>query len=75
MLAERASYVIFYQGDEFIKEIEKLPFDVSFISKKSSYVVIYADKKEEENIKKQLKKLKGFKGFSESQLYDQERNF
>ncbi len=75
MLAERASYVIFFKGKDFIDSLESLPLDIAYQSGKSNYVVVYADKKEEENIRKQLKKLKGFKGFSLSQLYDETRNF
>jgi len=75
MLAERASYVIFYKGDDFVEQLNDLPVDVAFVSDKSSYVVIYADKKEEANLRKQVKKLKGYKGFSPSQLYDETRNF
>ncbi|MFA6800637.1 MAG: DUF2129 domain-containing protein [Acholeplasmataceae bacterium] len=75
MLAERSSYVIFYKGGQFVESLDTLPVDIAFHSEKSHYVVVYADKKDEENIRKQLKKLKGYKGFSQSQLYDETRNF
>ncbi len=75
MLAERASYVIFYKGSQFIQNLNPLPLDVAFVSEKSHYVVVYADKKEEDNIRKQVKKIKGYKGFSPSQLFDETRNF
>ncbi len=75
MLSERASYVVFYKGNGMIDKLKTLPVDIAYQSEKMNYVVIYADKKEEENLRKQLKKIKGFKGFSPSQLYDEERNF
>ncbi|QWB95856.1 DUF2129 domain-containing protein [Mycoplasmatota bacterium] len=75
MLAERASFVVFFRGKHMMNKINELPVDVAYQSDKSNYVVIYADKKEEENLRKQLKKIKGYKGFAPSYLYDETRNF
>ncbi len=75
MLSERASYVIFFRGKDMLEKLNTLPVDIAYQSDKMNYVVVYADKKEEANLRKQLKKIKGFKGFSSSQLYDESRNF
>jgi uncharacterized protein YlbG (UPF0298 family) len=75
MLAERASFVVFFRGKQIINKINELPVDIAYQSSKSNYVVIYADKKEEENLRIQLKKIKGYKGFAPSYLYDETRNF
>jgi len=75
MLAERAGYVVFFRGKHIPEKLNTLPVNVAFTSEKSKYIVFYADKKEEQNIKKQLKKIKGFKGFIPSHLYDETKNF
>ncbi len=75
MLVNRMSYVIFFKGKDVLNSLEALPLDVAYVSKKKRFVVIYADKTKEEHIKNALKKVKGFKGFSPSQIFDESLNF
>ncbi|PKK97073.1 MAG: hypothetical protein CVV58_03120 [Tenericutes bacterium HGW-Tenericutes-3] len=75
MYANRMSFVIYYQGNKVLEKLKNLPVDVAFISKKQNYVVIYADQDQEQNIKKQMKDVKGFKHLSASQLFDPNLNF
>lgn len=75
MLAERAGFVVFFRGKHIPEKLKTLSVNVVYQSEKSKYIVFYADKKEEQNLRKQLKKTKGYKGFSPSQLYDETRNF
>ena len=75
MLVERMSYVVFFKGNRVLKKLETLPIDITYVSKKKNFVVIYTDKNNEEVIKKQLKSVKGFKGLSQSQTFDENLNF
>lgn len=75
MLAERAGFVVFFRGKHMSEKLKTLPVNVVFQSDKSKYIVFYADKKEEQNLRKQLKKIKGYKGFVPSHLFDETRNF
>ena len=75
MLVERMSYVIFFKGKEVLSSLESLPLDVAYVSKKKRFVVVYTDKTKEEQIKNTLKKVKGFKGISPSQIFDESLNF
>jgi len=75
MYANRMSFVIFYQGKHVLEKLKNLPVDVAFISKKQNYVIVYADLDQEQNLKKQMKDVKGFKHLSSSQLFDENLNF
>lgn len=75
MEIKRMSYIVIYQGKHVLQKLEKLPVDIAYISEKLHYAVIYADKEQEGNIKKQLKDVKGFKFFGPSYLYDENLNF
>lgn len=75
MYANRMSFVIFYQGKQVLEKLKNLPVDVAFISKKQNYVIVYADLDQEQNLKKQMKDVKGFKHLSSSQLFDEKLNF
>jgi len=75
MYANRVSFVIFYQGKQVLEKLKNMPVDVAYISKKQNYVVIYADQDQEQNLKKQMKDVKGFKHLSSSQLFDTTLNF
>ena len=75
MYANRMSYVIFYQGKHVIEKLKSLPVDVSYVSEKQGYAVVYGDKDIEANLKKQLKDVKGFKHIGPSQLFDPNVNF
>ncbi|MFA5560401.1 MAG: DUF2129 domain-containing protein [Acholeplasmataceae bacterium] len=75
MEIKRMSYIVIYQGKHILERLSKLPVDVAYVSKKLHYAVIYADKEQEKNLKKQLKEVKGFKFFGPSHLYDENLNF
>jgi uncharacterized protein YlbG (UPF0298 family) len=69
------SYVVFYQGKHVIEKLKTLPVDISYVSEKQGYAVVYGDKDIEANLKKQLKDVKGFKHIGPSQLFDPNVNF
>lgn len=75
MLVDRMSYVIFFKGNQVIDKLADLPLDVTYVSKKKRFAIVYADKASEEQIKKALKNIKGFKGFTPSQTFDENLNF
>lgn len=75
MLVDRMSYIIFFKGNHVVDKLNDLPVDVTYVSKKKRFVVVYADKSNEESIKKALKDIKGFKGFTPSQTFDENLNF
>jgi uncharacterized protein YlbG (UPF0298 family) len=52
-----------------------LPVDISYISEKQNYAVVYFDKANEQMIQKQMKNVKGLKHFGPSQTYNEELNF
>jgi uncharacterized protein YlbG (UPF0298 family) len=75
MLANRMQFIVFYQGKQVLEKLQSMPVDIAYVSDKQSYVIIYGDKEQEQNYKKQLKDVKGFKFFGPSQLYDENLNF
>jgi uncharacterized protein YlbG (UPF0298 family) len=75
MLANRMQFIVFYQGKQVLEKLQSMPVDITYVSDKQSYVIIYGDKEQEQNYKKQLKDVKGFKFFGPSQLYDENLNF
>lgn len=75
MYANRIQFVIFYQGKQVIEKLKTLPVDVSYISEKQGYIICYGDKEIEQNLKKQLKDVKGFKHLGTSQTFDPNVNF
>lgn len=75
MLANRMQFIVFYQGKQVLEKLQSMPVDIAYVSDKQSYAVVYGDKEQEQNYKKQLKDVKGFKFFGPSQLYDENLNF
>jgi uncharacterized protein YlbG (UPF0298 family) len=75
MYANRMSYVVFFQGKQVLDKLKTLPVDISYISEKQGYAVVYGDKDIEQTLKKQLKDVKGFKHVGTSQTYDSNLNF
>lgn len=75
MYANRMAFVVFYQGKHVLEKLKNMPVDVSYVSSKQNYAIVYADLDQEQNLKKQLKDIKGFKYFGPSQLYDSNLNF
>jgi uncharacterized protein YlbG (UPF0298 family) len=75
MYASRMSYVVFYQGKQVLDKLKSLPVDITYISEKQGYAVVYGDKDIEANLKKQLKDVKGFKFVGPSQMFDANLNF
>ncbi|MCR3906301.1 MAG: DUF2129 domain-containing protein [Tenericutes bacterium] len=75
MYANRMAYVVFYQGKQVVEKLKSLPVDVSYISQKLNYAIVYGDNQIEQTLKKQLKDVKGFKYVGPSHLYDENLNF
>ncbi len=75
MLVDRMSYVVFFKGKKILHKLNQLPVEVVYVSKKQRYAVFYTDKENEESIRKTLKKVSGYKGFSQSQTFDENLNF
>ena len=75
MLANRMQFIIFYQGKHVLEKLHTMPLDIAYVSEKQGYAVVYADKDQEQALKKQIKDVKGFKYFGPSQLYDGNLNF
>jgi uncharacterized protein YlbG (UPF0298 family) len=69
------AYVVFYQGKHVLEKLKGLPVDISYISQKQHYAVVYGDESAEKTLKKQLKDVKGFKYIGPSQLFDTSLNF
>lgn len=75
MYANRMAFVVFYQGKQVLEKLKNMPVDVAYVSTKQNYAIVYADMEQEQNLKKQLKDVKGFKYFGPSQMYDSNLNF
>jgi uncharacterized protein YlbG (UPF0298 family) len=75
MLANRMQFIIFYQGKQVLEKLQSMPLDIAYVSEKQGYAIVYADKDQEQALKKQIKDVKGFKYFGPSQLYDENLNF
>ncbi|MBN2268732.1 MAG: DUF2129 domain-containing protein [Acholeplasmataceae bacterium] len=75
MYANRMAYIVFFQGKKVVEKLKTLPVDIAYVSEKSSYAIVYGDKDIEQNLKKQLKEVKGFKQISQSNMYDENLNF
>lgn len=68
-------FIVFYQGKHVLEKLQSMPVDIAYVSDKQSYAIVYGDKEQEQNYKKQLKDVKGYKFFGPSQLYDENLNF
>lgn len=75
MYTNRMRYTIFYQGKQVLEKLQSLPVDIHFVSEKQGYVVFYTDAENEQNIKKQMKHVKGFKFMGSSHTFDPNLNF
>lgn len=75
METNRMSYVVFYQGKRVLNLLETLSVRVVYVSQKQKYLVFYADRKQENSIRKKLKETKGFKHMSPSPLYNADLDF
>ncbi len=71
----RMSYVVYYRGNQVLKKLEQFPVEISYISKKLSYAILYMDKELEHKIRKMLRFTKGFKFFEPSKTFDESLNF
>jgi uncharacterized protein YlbG (UPF0298 family) len=75
MYTSRISYVAIYHGKHVLNKLKNLPVDITYISNKQNYAVVFFDKPNEQNIIKQMKNVKGLKHFGPSQTYDESLNF
>lgn len=74
MAVNRMCYIVFYQGKHVLTKLETLPLNLTYISQKQNYAVFYADQNQENNIKKQLKEVKGFKHMMNSPIFNESLN-
>lgn len=75
MKLNRGSYVVFYQGKHVLRKLETLNVNLIYVSKKQHYAVLYMDNDNENEVKRELKKVKGFRGFNKSLNFDENYNF
>ncbi|MFA5471196.1 MAG: DUF2129 domain-containing protein [Acholeplasmataceae bacterium] len=75
MYTNRVAYVAIYHGKHAINKLKNLPVDITYISNKQNYAIVYFDKSNEDNFVKQMKNVKGLKHFGPSQTYDDSLNF
>jgi len=75
MYANRMAYIVFFQGKHVIEKLQTMPVDITYVSEKQNYAVVYGDKDQEVTFKKQLKDVKGFKFIGPSLMYDPNLNF
>lgn len=75
MYTNRVSYVAIYHGKHVLNKLKNLPVDITYISNKQNYAIVFFDKSNEQNILKQMKNVKGLKHFGPSQTYDESLNF
>ncbi|MBE0700916.1 MAG: DUF2129 domain-containing protein [Acholeplasmataceae bacterium] len=75
MYAKRMAFVVFYQGKQVPAKLKSMPVDIAYQSEKQNYAIVYGDADQEQNFKKQLKDVKGFKYFGPSQTFDENVNF
>ncbi|VEU81221.1 DUF2129 domain-containing protein [Haploplasma axanthum] len=75
VIVDRMAFIVYFQGNEIVKRIEKMPVNIAYVSKKANYLVFYGDKKQEKSYFNQLKTIRGFKKFEMSQLFNEEYNF
>ncbi len=75
MYTNRMSFIVYYQGNQVRDKLQNLPVDIAYVSEKQGYIVFYADQDYEQNLRKQLKNIKGFKFLGTSQTFDKGLNF
>lgn len=75
MAVNRMLYVVYYQGKDVLKRLEKMPVNISFVSKKLGYVLFYAELDKEQTYLNHLKNIKGFKKLEQSPLYNEQLNY
>ena len=73
-MLSRMCYVIYHRGSQFIKKIEKLNIDRVYTSKKMNYTVVYADLNYERELKRLLRKIRGYKYITQSKIFNTDLN-
>lgn len=68
------NYIVYYQGKKVVEFLEQQKINITYISEKQRYLIFYADLKQENNLRRDLKKVKGFKKMARSPLYNEDLN-
>lgn len=69
------AYIVYYKGKGVLKRLETMPVNIAFTSKKLNYTIFYGELSQEKSYLNQLKKIKGFLKFEQSEMFDEEVNF
>lgn len=75
MDVNRMLYVVYYKGQGVIKRLERMPVNISYISKKLNYVLFYGEMDKEKTYYNHLKNIKGFQRIEQSPLFNEELNY
>lgn len=75
MDVNKMAYIVYYNGKSIEKKLEKMPVNLSYVSKKLNYLVFYGDLGKEKTYFNHLKNVKGFKKIEASPLYNEDVNF
>lgn len=75
MEVARMAYIVYYKGKGVLKRLETMPVNIAFTSKKLNYTIFYGELSQEKSYLNQLKKIKGFLKFEQSEMFDEEVNF
>jgi len=75
MEIKRCAYIVDFKGKEVPKRLNKMDVNLTYISKKFNYAVVYLDEaKGEKLLTNHLRNVKGFIGVYPSLFFDQNTN-
>lgn len=75
MKIDRMAYIAYFKGQATLKRLEKLPVNITFVSKRLNYVFFYSDLKQEKSLLNQIKNTKGFLKLEQSAAFDEQLNY
>lgn len=73
--SDRMSFIIYYRGKRIFKALEKLDVNIAYQSPRMRYIILYANKEDEEMLRNELRKVRGFQRISRSKIFKEELNF
>lgn len=75
MEIKRCAFIVDFKGKEVPKRLSKMDVNLTYISKKFNYAIVYLDEaKGEKLLINHLKNVKGFIGVTPSLFYDENAN-
>lgn len=74
-MVSRSSMIVYFKGKEVLATLKKLDVNVSYVSSKLNYAVIYVDSDKVKSIKGSLGQVKGFISLEPSHLDMETYNF